>query len=130
MIRGIGNDLIDITRVKAAVEHPKTGMRFIERILTAEERKLLNDRIGRKTEFVAGRFAAKEAVVKALGCGIGALIGFQDITILPDLHGRPCCQLSSKAQSQLNLTASDFLHISITHAKEYAAASAVWETRE
>ena len=77
----------------------RTSDRFIRRILTEKERELTSGmNHGRLVTFIAGRFAAKEAVVKALGCGIGRLVGFQDIEILPDEAGRPHCFLSAKAR--------------------------------
>ena len=100
MIRGIGMDLVEISRVKSFMEG-QSGGRFVSRVLTPAEQGLVSERQGRAAEFVAGRFAAKEAVVKALGTGIGATVGLQDIEVLPDLSGRPIVVLSSGALERL-----------------------------
>jgi len=107
-----------------------TAERFMERILTAAERELAQTRKGRMTEFVAGRFAAKEAVVKAFGCGIGHLVGFQDIEVLPDALGKPLCTLSQAALSNLGYSANELrLHLSITHSQNMAAAYVIVELK-
>ena len=85
---------------------------------------------GRLTEFVAGRFAAKEAVVKALGCGVGKAVGFQDIEVLPDSLGKPDVRLSSAAAERLSLDTSCRIHLSITHSRDTAGAYAVVEQLE
>ena len=102
MILGIGTDLVTIDRISSIVAG-RTSDRFIRRILTEKERELTSGmNHGRLVTFIAGRFAAKEAVVKALGCGIG-VAAFQYIEILPDEAGRPHCFLSAKARERLQL---------------------------
>lgn len=120
MIIGIGLDLIELDRISESV---KKNSRFTKRILTENELELYNqlksDR--RKTEFISGRFAAKEAFSKAAGVGIGKL-SFQHIEVLPNDQGAPV------------LTAKGFeltrIFVSITHSKQYAAAQVVIEERE
>lgn len=92
MIYGIGHDVLEIQRIEALM-NKGSGAKFIRRILTEAELELLERRGGNAAEFIAGRFAAKEAVVKALGCGIGREVGFQDIQILPDAYGKPIVTL-------------------------------------
>ncbi|WP_367306548.1 holo-ACP synthase [Alicyclobacillus acidocaldarius] len=73
LILGIGNDVIEIRRIRAALE--RRGEAFVQRVLAPEERLLaagISD-AARFAEFVAGRFAAKEAVAKAAGCGLARL---------------------------------------------------------
>jgi len=84
-------------------------------------------KMARLTEFVAGRFSAKEAVVKALGCGVGKAVGFQDIEVLPDSMGKPNVRLSPAAAGRLSLDASCRIHLSITHSRDTAGAYAVAE---
>lgn len=84
-------------------------------------------KMARLTEFVAGRFSAKEAVVKALGCGVGKAVGFQDIEVLPDPLGKPNVRLSPAAAERLSLDASCRIHLSITHSRDTAGAYAVAE---
>lgn len=127
MILGIGTDLTEIGRVKRIIGSPE-GERFVERVLTLRERELAQERKGRLAEFVSGRFAAKEAVVKALGCGIGAVCGFQDIEVLPDEAGRPLAALSAAALERLGYHPGEVqVHLSITHTAELASAYAVLE---
>ncbi|WNS47010.1 holo-ACP synthase [Paenibacillus sp. MMS20-IR301] len=130
MIYGIGNDVLEIRRI-AAVLSRGAGNGFLQRILTVSERDLAAARKGKAAEFAAGRFAAKEAVVKALGCGIGAAVGFQDIEILPDSLGKPVVSLSAEAWGRLQLSAAQhIIHLTITHSGELASAFAVVERVE
>ncbi|TMV45124.1 holo-[acyl-carrier-protein] synthase [Paenibacillus mesophilus] len=126
MIAGVGIDLLDIERVKKLLGQPH-GERFVERVLTPAERELAARRGGRLAEFVAGRFAAKEAVVKALGCGIGREVGFQDISIVPDDCGKPECRLSDAAWERLRKPQPLKIHLSITHSATTAGAYAIAE---
>lgn len=128
MIIGIGNDLSDITRV-AKVLSGSAGRRFMQRVLTEGERELAEHYSGERLhQFVAGRFAAKEAVVKAFGCGIGQVMGFADIEILRDSCGKPECGLSAAAWERLGLSSKDVrIHVTITHERQLASAFAVAE---
>ncbi|GAA3409929.1 holo-ACP synthase [Paenibacillus hodogayensis] len=127
MIAGVGIDLLDIDRVKRLLAQPH-GERFVERVLTPRERELALRRAGRLAEFVAGRFAAKEAVVKALGCGIGREVGFQDICVLPGSCGKPECTIADAAWARLGKERPLRIHLSITHSATTAGAYAVAET--
>lgn len=127
MIYGIGHDVLEIQRI-AALMNRGSGTRFIRRILTEREIVLAEHRNRNAAEFAAGRFAAKEAVVKALGCGIGWEVGFQDIEILPDTYGKPLVALSQEAWNRLALTANEYtVHLTITHSRDLASAFAVVE---
>lgn len=129
MIIGIGHDLCDISRVAKLLAGP-AGERFAARILSGAEAGLLRSAgAARQAEFVAGRFAAKEAVVKALGCGIGAAVGFADIEIGRSPGGKPQCRLSDEAWKRLGYdgSARPLVHVSITHEKGLASAFAVAE---
>src|SRR5690606_40469144 len=95
--------------------------------LTEAEYEVAVKRPGRVAEFAAGRFAAKEAVVKALGCGIGVSAGFHDIEILSDRLGKPECWLSDQTKAKLGLAETDRILISITHSEASAVAFAIWE---
>src|SRR5690348_9099261 len=109
MIYGVGMDMLEISRMKKIMEG-KAAQRFLERILTPSERELAAARRGRLSEFIAGRFAVKEAVVKALGCGIGQHVGFQDIEVLPDALGKPCCTITASSLERLNLPLDSSMH--------------------
>lgn len=128
MIIGVGLDVVELERVERILKQPSAG-RFARKVLTDSEWERWRELSGRRSvEFIAGRFAAKEAVVKALGCGIGEAAGFQDIEILPDAAGRPCCALSGSAWQRLGLAAdSHRIHVAITHDRNLAASTAVVE---
>lgn len=115
MIFGIGLDMTDIHRIEKAIHKRET---FPERVLTDKEFELYHRLQGkRQVEFLAGRFAAKEAFSKAMGTGIGKL-GFRDIEVLPDSKGKPMitnCPFEGKA------------HVSITHTDTVAAAQVILE---
>ncbi|MEO3946522.1 holo-ACP synthase [Gorillibacterium sp. CAU 1737] len=137
MIIGIGTDLTEISRMEEVLQRPSRD-RFLARILTEQERAALSLKVGqldntldggkRAAEYVAGRFAVKEAVSKALGSGIGACLGFQDILVTAERSGRPVCRVSAEALHRLGLDpASVRIHISITHTEMTAGAFAVVE---
>lgn len=130
-IVGIGLDVVEMGRI-AGVLDSTAGERFVARVLTARETELLQGMPPkRRTQFVAGRFALKEAVVKALGCGIGSVVGFHDIESLPDELGKPVCKLSESALARLGLAGRTLrLHVAITHERSIAAATAVIEKDE
>jgi holo-[acyl-carrier protein] synthase len=117
MIKGIGMDIIELDRIRKSM---LKNNRFISRILTEKEREVFHTLKNehRKTEYAAGRFAAKEAVAKALGRGIGKL-SFQHIEVLTDKNGAPTVTAAG--------CDSYHIFISITHSREYAAAQAVIE---
>ena len=128
MIVGIGHDLTDVARVSGMLDG-KYGERLMLRSLTEGERRHAEtDHGARLHQYVAGRFAAKEAVSKAFGCGIGGLLGFGDIDIQRDVHGKPTVTLSDAAWSRLPLRAIDTtIHLTITHERALASAFAVVE---
>lgn len=134
MIIGIGHDIADIDRVAAILEK-SMGTKFMERVLAGAERERAATLTGRRlAEYVAGRFAAKEAVVKALGCGIGSIAGLHDIVIGRDELGKPEVLLSAATLRKLgweNDQAGSGLarriHVTITHDRGVASAFAVAE---
>jgi holo-[acyl-carrier protein] synthase len=106
----LGCDIADIFRIKKSCE--KHGQAFLDKILTPAEQEVYRKR-KRSPSFLAGRFAAKEAVSKALGTGIGK-IGFKDIEILPNDKGQPSLTVSGYSFSKCE--------ISISHSRDYAIA--------
>ncbi|WP_172196811.1 holo-ACP synthase [Saccharibacillus qingshengii] len=128
MIYGIGHDILEIARVERLLDGAQ-GARFLQRILTPAELEIAERRGPKRAEFVSGRFAAKEAIVKALGCGIGQKVGFEDIEIVPDALGKPGVRLSDAAWSRLQLPGGNgyVIHLSITHQPAMASAFAVVE---
>ena len=114
----IGTDIIRIERIEKLIE--KYGENFKARYLVEEEIAL-----AKKVETLAGFWAAKEAVSKALGCGIGADLAFHDIILSKDRRGAPCFTLSSKAQKKHSITSSS---LSISHDGGFAIAVAAIHT--
>ncbi|MET0786829.1 MAG: holo-ACP synthase [Paenisporosarcina sp.] len=114
MITGIGLDVTEIEKIQKIYQRtPK----FVERILSLEEiKKFSSLSAHRQIEFLAGRFAAKEAFAKALGTGIGKDCSFQDIKILSDTLGKPVLYFNEKEVKGF---------VSITHTKQFAAAQVV-----
>jgi len=115
-IFGIGNDIVEISRIKEAVE--KTS-RFKEKVYSTREIEYLESKAGYASH--AGRFAAKEAVSKALGTGVRGF-GLKDIEILNDELGKPYVNLLGElAVKNETLT----IYITISHSREYATATAI-----
>ena len=124
MILGIGIDIIEVARIAASLE--KFGHRFGERILSrAEIEYCLGHR--QPAPFVAARFAAKEAISKAFGTGIGAQLGWQDMEIAHRDSGQPYVILHGKGKSLFESRGAKSLHVSISHTEAYAAVTAVLE---
>lgn len=131
MITGIGTDIIGLPRMQRLLTGAR-GDAFVRRVLTEAEREYMAGKMfsqARYIEFVAGRWAAKEAVSKAVGCGIGGAVGFHDIEVLPDERGRPMCTVSDAAWLRLG-SGRSVLHVSISHADGWATAFAVAERQE
>ena len=129
MIYGVGHDILEIKRIEQILSG-RNREAFLHRILTLKEYEMARNRGRKIAEFTAGRFTAKEAIVKAFGCGIGAIINFGDIEVLPDDMGKPKVELSEQAWGKLDLSAQAkgyAIHLSITHQKELASAFAVIE---
>lgn len=122
MILGLGIDIVEIQRIEKALQ--RHGDHFAERILTASEMAHWNDR-NKRPSFLAKRWAVKEAVVKALGCGIGKEAAFHDMEISNDDAGRPLVTLSGSALNTYNRLGGKQLLISISDEKHYAVAQAI-----
>lgn len=119
MILGIGTDLIEIERIEKAFE--KHGMPFFEKLFTLKE-ILYCQKYAQPLPHFAGRFAAKEAVAKALGTGFTALVQWHDFEILNDEAGKPYVTFSPKLQESFPKLE---IHLSISHSKHYAVATAL-----
>jgi holo-[acyl-carrier protein] synthase len=116
MITGVGTDIIEIARIRQAVD--KWGSRFLDRIFNPQEIAYAQSHALACQHF-SGRFAAKEAVYKALG---DRTISWKDITVTNDDSGRPLCRVTG-------LSPGKTVHLSISHSKYYAVANAIVETR-
>ena len=124
MILGTGIDIIEVTRIAASYE--KYGERFVNRILLPDEiAYCLQHR--RPAPFLAVRFAAKEAISKAFGTGIGAQLGWQDMEIKRKESGEPFVVLHGKGEKLFAERGAKKLHVSLSHTENYAAATAILE---
>jgi holo-[acyl-carrier protein] synthase len=121
MILGIGTDIIEIERIEGVLQ--RYPDRFLDRILTGKEKEYCQKYVF-STPHVAGRFAAKEAVSKALGSGFREGFTFHDIEILNDIHGKPVVTLSPRLMERFD---NPKILLSISHSKEFATATAIWD---
>lgn len=122
MINGIGVDIIEISRIKRAIER---NANFINKMFSKNEIEYLQSR-NMRAESVAGRFAAKEAVAKALGTGFRGF-DFKDIEIDITTLGKPIVLLKGKAKKMDKRWGKYKIHLSISHSRENAIAYAILE---
>ena len=121
MILGIGTDIIEVLRIKKVIE--RSGEKFLQKNFTAEEISYcLKFKV--PYERFAARFAAKEAVAKALGVGFKNITP-KDIEIINNENGRPSLKFSENFQQ---LYQNPHIQISISHCHEYATAVAIWQS--
>jgi holo-[acyl-carrier protein] synthase len=113
MIYGTGVDITEVNRLRRAVE--KWGDSFLNRVFTPAELRVARTR-ATMYQHLAGRFAAKEAVFKAMG---DAKLAFKDMEIMNDADGRPVCRLVKGSARSIDVL------VSISHVKNYAVASAI-----
>jgi holo-[acyl-carrier protein] synthase len=121
-IHGIGIDVVEVERIAAAIG--RHGEAFLARLFTPAERAYCEAKKFPALHFAA-RFAAKEAVAKALGTGIGGEAAWLDLEVVKDPSGAPRIELSGAAAEFARVSGISSIQISLTHAKSYAAANAV-----
>jgi holo-[acyl-carrier protein] synthase len=119
-IKGIGIDIIEIERIEQSIL--RYGDRLLKRLFTDKEIAYCK-RHARQSRHFAGRFAAKESVAKALGCGIGKKLSWKDLEILNNEEGKPVVTLNPDTAEYFH---KPILSISISHCKAYASAVAIW----
>ncbi|MCA9085539.1 MAG: holo-ACP synthase [Planctomycetaceae bacterium] len=122
MIIGIGTDIVEIDRIRGMME--RHAQAFLERCFTPDEIAYADRHRDASVRF-AGRWAAKEAVVKALGTGFVKGITFHDIEVLPNDSGQPQIELSGGAAETARRLGIKKVLITISHAREYATATAI-----
>ncbi len=121
-IIGHGIDLIEVSRIREMLDrHPD---RFAERVFTQRERDYAADR-KRGVESLAARFAAKEAVFKALGTGWRDGLAWTEIEIMNDAMGKPSVVLTGAAAARAASLGIDSWQISLSHTADHAMASAI-----
>ncbi len=124
MIKGLGIDSIQIARI--ARVYAEYGPRFVGRILTDSERDYAA-RYADPVPRIAGRFAAKEACMKALGTGWGFGVRWRDIEVGRLPSGKPVVHLHGRAGEILRSLGASVAHVTITHTDEHAMAVVVLE---
>ena len=124
MILGTGIDIIEVKRIAASYE--KFGERFVNRILLPDEIAYCRSHKN-PAPFLAARFAAKEAISKAFGTGIGAALGWQDMEIRRKESGEPFVVLHGKGEELFAARGAKRLLVSLSHTANYAAVTAILE---
>ena len=125
-IIGHGIDIVEVGRIAAMVE--RHGARFLERVFTPGELGYARGR-KRETEHLAARFAAKEAVLKAIGTGWRSGIGWRDVEIGVLPSGQPLVKVHGRAAEAATELGIERWVVSLTHSRRYAAASVIGEGR-
>lgn len=125
MIVGVGVDIVEIGRIRRLVA--RFGCRFTEKVFTSAERREAAERRD-PSAYYAGRWAVKEAVSKALGCGIGSRCELLDVECRGAGDGRPYVNLTGAASETLRSIGGGKVHVSLTHEAQYAVADVIVES--
>ena len=126
MAAGIGVDMLEITRMERVIKRRPS---FLKRVFTDEERAYC-DACARPAEHYAARFAAREAVLKALGTGFSEGIGFKDVSVTNDEWGKPIAVLSGRAAEVAAERGVQEVALSLSHTRDVAVANAVLVTED
>ncbi|ETT45595.1 MULTISPECIES: holo-ACP synthase [unclassified Paenibacillus] len=126
MIRGIGMDLVSISFVEQMLA--KCGELFIQQYYSMEERELFACKKRHAEQFLAGRFAAKEALLKAIGTGMNCELDWNELEFLSLPSGQPYLVRSRRLESYIQQQES--IHVSISHHGDYAAAFIIIESSQ
>jgi holo-[acyl-carrier protein] synthase len=117
-----GIDIVEIRRISKIYE--KFGINFLIKVLTKQELKIVPTQKKRRIDFLSGRFAAKEAIAKALGSGFRNGLSFKKISVINDIYGKPEIILERNINELLKKKTRDFnILVSISHEKKYCIAS-------
>lgn len=122
MIRGLGVDITEIEKI----EQNGGSETFLRKLFTPAELKAVAE-FQNRFEHLAGKFAAKEAFMKALGAGIRQEVGFAQIEVLNDGTGRPYLTLSGEAKARFEAIGAQAVHVSISHSGRLAVAVVILE---
>lgn len=125
-LAGIGVDMLEIARMERVIGRRPS---FLRRVFTDEERAYC-ERCARPAEHYAARFAAREAVLKALGTGFSDSVGLSDVSVANDASGRPRAVLSGRAAEVAAAQGVREIALSISYTREVAVANAVAVTDE
>ncbi|MCA9015484.1 MAG: holo-ACP synthase [Planctomycetaceae bacterium] len=122
MIVGLGTDIVEISRIDQMIE--RHGETFLTRVFTENENEYCGSKKN-KAQHYAGRWAAKEAVMKTLGTGFSKGVGFKDIEVCTRKSGQPYCVLHDGAAEVAQRIGIDEVLITISHCRTYATATAI-----
>ena len=125
MIIGMGVDIAEVGRIRTAIE--RHGEPFLRRVFTAQEREYC-EQFRNKYERYAGRFAAKEAAMKALGTGWRRGVRWADFEVVREKDGRPTVKLHGAARKIADELGVKRIALSITHTEVQALAQVIFET--
>ncbi len=121
-VLGIGVDVVETARIQSSIE--RFGSRFLQRVFTESEIAYCNS-MKFPARHLAARFAAKEAVSKAFGTGIGASMGWVEIEVMRKDTGEPFIQLSGSARQHADQLKVIEVFVSLSHSDNYSVANAV-----
>jgi len=124
VIVGIGIDIVEIKRLRATLERQKD--RFLRRVFTSAEQEYC-DAHRDSVPHYAVRFAAKEALFKAIGTGWAKGVSWLDVEVVRGREGPPAITLSGEAKKISDLMAVQSVHVSLSHSVESAAATVILE---
>jgi holo-[acyl-carrier protein] synthase len=124
MVLGVGIDIIEVERIQGSYE--RFGERFLQRVLCPEEVTYCLSH-ARPAPHLAARFAAKEAISKAFGTGLGVRLGWQDIEVARRESGQPYVIWHGGGRRVFEEAGATHLHLGLSHTRGYAAAVAVLE---
>ena len=122
-----GIDIIEINRIRKALS--RNGEAFKKRVFTENEILYCEGKKNASYQSYAVRFAAKEAISKALGTGMGRGVDWKDIEVINDEYEKPHAVLNGKAKEFFDYINAKSMSLSLSHCKEYAVAQVVIETR-
>jgi len=125
MIVGTGIDIAEVDRIASSIQ--RFGRRFLERVFTAEEIRYCESKAN-KAERYAGRFAAKEAAMKAIGTGWNHGVTWRDVEVRRAPGSRPAIEFHNKAGEFFRKLGAARAHLSITHTKDSAMAQVILES--
>ncbi len=124
MVLSIGIDIVEVYRIREAVARTP---RFAERVFTEAERQYCESKGAAAAQSYAGRFAAKEAFLKAIKTGWRGKIGWQEIEVETDADGVPSLRISGEAKRIADERGATAIHLSISHTAEHAVAQVLLE---
>jgi len=125
MIIGIGTDIVDNSRIESVIS--RHGEKFTKRLFSESERKHFL-KFNSSAQSIGASFAAKEALVKALGTGFRYGISFSDMEVVRDSRGKPVMKLSGRTEEFFRRTGGGKIHLSISHEKSHSLAVVVIES--